>query len=84
MAAAPTARASALAVAAAEAVGADLPDVEILHRRSADVVLELDTAVAFTTDYSLPAPTFSTSSRGAPASARLATVRLARGESHSA
>jgi [lysine-biosynthesis-protein LysW]---L-2-aminoadipate ligase len=81
----PTARASALAVAAAEAVGADLAGVEILHGRSGDVVLELDTAVEFTTDYSLPrTDVFDLVARRVVASATLATVRLARGESHSA
>jgi hypothetical protein len=49
---APPTDASALAVAAAEAVGADLVGVDLIPTPSGWVVLELNGAVDFTDDYS--------------------------------
>lgn len=81
----PDSEASALAVAAAGAVGADLAGVEILHGRWGYVVLELDTAVEFTTDYSLPGTdVFDLAARRLAGPAGLAKARSAHAGSRSA
>ena len=57
----------------------------MLFRSVEDVVLELDTAVEFTTEYSLPGTdVFDLVARRVVGRAGLATVRLARVEWHSA
>lgn len=50
----PSPEASALAVAAAEAIGADLVGVDLLPTETGHVVIELNGAVEFDPEYSLP------------------------------
>ena len=69
----PSATASALAEAAAAAVGADLVGVDLLPTDDGYVIVELNAAVEFNTDYSLPGSDVYTDSAvalGLPAQAR--------------